>query len=224
MKDISSRRSLLKKSFLTAGTFFIGSSIAKANSCLLTPEQTEGPFYPIEDQKDKNNDLTFVNGSNKKAKGEVIVLYGVVKDQDCKPVKDVLVEIWQACVTGKYNHPGDPNPAKLDPNFQYWGQALTNERGEYQFKTILPGHYKATNTWTRPAHIHMKVHRRGFEELTTQVYFKGDPYNAKDRVLQSLSAKERENVIVDLKNQKDQLGDIIKGPRSGRFDITIRSL
>lgn len=218
MKQLS-RRNLILKSLIGAGGLAVASKDLKAamQSCGLTPAQTEGPFYPIEDQKDKDNDLTFVNGKTQKAKGKVVILTGVVQDDQCRPVENALVEIWQACETGKYNHPGDPNPAKLDPNFQYWGRAVTNAKGEYSFKTIRPGHYQATSTWVRPAHIHLKVHRRGYEELTTQVYFKNDPYNNGDRILQSLSLSERKNVIVDFKKMPHQ-------EDTGEFNITITSL
>ena len=223
MKELS-RRNYLKKSILSAGSLLLVSNVARASSCVLTPDQTEGPFYPTSDQMDKDNDLTIIKGGSAFAEGETIVMVGVVTGENCRPVKGALVEIWQACATGKYNHPGDPNPAQLDPNFQYWGRAITNSKGEYNFKTIRPGHYQATSNWMRPSHIHLKVHRRGYEELTTQVYFKDDPYNSKDRILQSLSDEEKNKVIVDFKEQKDQQGNnIVNAPKSGRFDITIKN-
>jgi protocatechuate 3,4-dioxygenase beta subunit len=222
MKELS-RRNYLKKSILSAGSILLVSNVAKASSCLLTPDQTEGPFYPIEDQLDKDRDLTAVKGSDKRALGETIIMIGIVTDESCIPVKGALVEIWQACATGKYNHPGDPNPAALDPNFQYWGRALTNSNGEYSFKTIRPGHYQATESWMRPAHIHLKVHRRGYEELTTQVYFKDDPYNSNDRILMALSENERDSVIIDFKKKTTQVMDGEDKYRTGRFNITIKN-
>lgn len=201
MEKQMNRRSWLKKTVLSAGALGLASGAAKgaANICGLTPAQTEGPFYPINDQADKDNDLTWVKGRRSMAQGEPIVLKGIVQDEDCRPVENALVEIWQACASGKYNHPGDPNPAELDPDFQYWGRSVTNAKGEYDFRTIRPGYYPATSTWMRPAHIHLKVLRRGYEELTTQVYFKDDPYNSDDRILQALPANDRGKVIVDFK-------------------------
>jgi protocatechuate 3,4-dioxygenase beta subunit len=196
------RRKLLKNSILTAGIIGAGaltSVKAKAEAvCRLTAAQPEGPFYPIKDQFDKNNDLTIVDpNGDKKARGKVVILTGIVKDQACSPVAGALVEIWQACDTGKYDHHSDPNQANLYPNFQYWGRAMTNSKGEYSFKTIKPGSYKATNTWTRPPHIHLKVHLRGFEELTTQVYFADETkLNSTDRILSSLNSKDQKDCIV----------------------------
>ena len=220
-EKLVNRRSIITSSLLGAGALLSVSGKASdtlKSFCGLTPAQTEGPFYPISDQADKDWDLTVIKGNTKKASGEVILIKGVVQDQDCKPVPGALVEIWQACESGKYNHPGDPNTATLDPTSQYWGRAISNQRGEYLFKTIKPGHYPATSTWMRPAHIHVKVHLRGFEELTTQLYFKGDRYNAGDRILQRLSASERKLLLVDLKE------DLLVDPklRVGVFDINLR--
>lgn len=224
MDNVLNRRKLLKKSLLGAGIVASTSTMAGQKlleSCGITPAQTEGPFYPIADQKDKDNDLTHVIGRLLKASGKVIVIKGVVKDVNCNPIPGALVEIWQANKDGKYNHPGDPNPAPLDPNFQYWGRTVTNERGEYIFKTIKPGHYPATDTWIRPAHIHYKVHLRGYEELTTQLYFSDDRFNQGDRILQSLSPDERTRVITKLK--EEIIFDGNKYP-TGQFDITLNKI
>lgn len=210
-----SRRNLLKRAGIVGGIAAV-SGKALADACgNLTPAQTEGPFYPIQDQADKDTDLTTVKGKTEMARGEIVYLKGTVVDENCRPVKGALVEIWQACDTGKYNHPSDPNSAELDPNFQYWGRMVTNEMGEYQFKTIKPGAYPATNTWMRPPHIHFKVHLRGYEEITSQLYWKGHPLNVNDRILQSLSQADRDKVLVDFKN--------VDGKVVGDLTITIKA-
>lgn len=219
---MATRRELLKKTLVGAGIGAIATTSAKAlaDVCLVgvTPKQTEGPFYPISEQLDADNDLTYVKDKTQSADGDIVFVAGTVTDGDCKPVKGALVEIWQACKTGKYNHPGDPNPADLDPNFQYFGRAVTNASGEYIFKTIRPGAYPAAENWMRPAHIHVKVHVLGFEELTTQMYFSDDPLNAQDLILLNLPAQERARVIVDFtKETKDNLP-------LGRFDIRIKKV
>ena len=112
--------------------------------CPLTPPQTEGPFYPIANQLDEDNDLTFVTGRAGKAQGQVIYVVGQVWDRQCRPLKDARVEIWQASAQGRYRHPGDQgNPVPLDQNFQGWGDSLTDKEGRYLFKTVHPGQYPA---------------------------------------------------------------------------------
>jgi len=190
MKTDSNRRQFLKLGAGTAGALALSNPITKAlaSSCGLTPPQTSGPFYPGESLFRPENDLTFISGHTARALGQVIYVRGKVMDRRCQPVEGANVEIWQACASGKYNNPKDPNPAPLDPNFRYWGETYTDANGEYFFKTIIPGAYPAANDWTRPPHIHFKVTRLGYRELVTQLYFKGDPLNDQDLILQQIPA------------------------------------
>lgn len=211
-----SRRHFIKSTLvlgtLAATEFLKPASVSAA--CVPTPPETEGPFYPVNFPIDKDNDLTFVKNLSHKAQGEVLWVQGRVQDEACQPVAGALVEIWQACATGRYNHPGDTNPATLDPNFQYWGKAVTNARGEYAFKTIKPGSYPASWFWTRPPHIHFKVHSRSHPELTTQMYFAGEPLNSKDRLLQEHPPEEQAQCIVTFRRVKQVL--------AGNFNLILK--
>lgn len=200
-----------RRQFLQIGVgSLVATSIAKAaDVCALTPQQVEGPFYPVKDQADKDWDLTQVQGKRGTALGEVIWVGGVVRNQHCEPVEGVLVEIWQACATGKYNHPQDTNPARLDPNFQYWGKAITDDKGQYVFKTILPGAYPADIGWTRPPHIHYKVTKLGYLEMITQLYFAGNALNSRDRVLKTVKPSEQEQVVRPIETRNKQ-GEPVK--------------
>lgn len=110
--------------------------------------------------------------------GQRISLSGRVLDEDGKPIRNTLVEIWQANAAGRYNHAVDQHDAPLDPNFIGNGQLLTDEEGRYQFKTIRPGAYpwrNHPNAW-RPAHIHFSLFGPAIStRLVTQMYFPGDP-------------------------------------------------
>ncbi len=216
-----SRRQIFKWASISAGFLTAGSAFGQfLDACGLTPDQTEGPFYPVADQADKDTDLTFVKGKTLKAKGQVIYVGGQVMDDLCHPVSNALVEIWQACATGRYNHPGDTSGNVLDPNFQYWGKATTDSDGRYQFKTIVPGAYLADANWMRPPHIHYKVHALGFHDLTTQMYFKGNKYNASDLILRDVPAAERDRVIVDFVPAQGSAFD--PDTLVGGFDISLR--
>lgn len=188
-------------------------------ACRITPAQTSGPFYPIRDRKDEDSDLTYVRGRDGHAEGEVIFVEGRVTDEACEPVEGAVVEIWQANTHGRYDHEDDPNPAPLDPHFQGWGHAVTDAEGHYRFRTIKPGPYPATETWTRAPHIHFKVARRGFHELTTQMYFEGEALNADDRLLLELSTEERAEVVIPAEEPDEE------GEGAGArytFDISLR--
>ncbi len=192
------RRKALKFGIFAAGAGVASTGLAQALCGSTTPVQPEGPFYPVDDQPDKDTDLTTVRGRTGVAKGLVIQVGGIVAGQDCKPIEGALVEIWQACATGKYNHRSDPNTAELDPNFQYWGKAITGADGAYRFRTILPGAYPADENWMRPPHIHFKVQKRGYMELITQLYFQGSEFNETDLILKRLKKEDQAKVVVPL--------------------------
>ncbi len=218
-----SRRDLLKSTLTATGSALAGATFlnrAIAASCGLTPAQTEGPFYPEKDQLDTDTDLTFVKDRTQRALGQVIYIQGRILDPKCKPLPNALVEIWQACASGRYNHSADPNVgAPLDPNFQYWGKAVTDAQGRYLFKTIKPGAYPADVDWDRPPHIHFKVQRLGYHELTTQLYFAGEALNEKDKILLDLKPSSRASVITQLRAVDPPLE---LGAQIGDFDITLR--
>jgi protocatechuate 3,4-dioxygenase beta subunit len=165
-----------------------------------TPSQIEGPFFPTRPPLDTDVDLTRIQGRTDRAEGVVIGISGQVLDDDLRPVAGALVDIWQANHHGRYAHEADPNPAPLDPAFQGSGQVRTDDEGRYRFTTILPGAYPADEGWMRPPHIHFKVARRGYHELITQMYFAGEALNGADRLLQAVPERQRERLVVRLKD------------------------
>jgi len=156
-----------------------------------------GPLVPRGFVKNGDNDLT-VHGSSAPL-GEKMILVGRVTDEDGRPVRDSLVEIWQANASGRYHHPGDNHEAPLDPNFHGIGRTFTDSQGMYRFVTIKPGSYPWQNhpfAW-RPQHIHFSLLGNApVQRLVTQMYFPGDPLLAIDPVYQSIpDAKARERLI-----------------------------
>ena len=121
--------------------------------------------------------------------GERIVVTGRVLDEDGMPVRDTLVEVWQANSAGRYIDPADEHPAPLDPNFTGAGRCVTDAEGNYRFVTVKPGAYpwrNHENAW-RPAHIHFSVFGPKLSSrVVTQMYFPGDPLIPRDPVLQSI--------------------------------------
>jgi len=197
----------------------IGAAATVASAPLLaatTPRQSEGPFYPVREQRDTDADLARVEGRAERAAGELIEVSGRVLDEDGNPVADALVDVWQANANGRYAHERDRNPAPLDENFQGWGKLQTDAEGRYRFRTIKPGPYPVRPDWSRPPHIHFKVARRGYHELTTQMYFAGDPLNDTDLLLQSVPEPGQRMLIVDFRAAPG--GEA----KQGVFDIVLR--
>lgn len=209
-----SRRQMLQGSLGTLA--LVAGSQLLAEDRGATPAQIEGPFFPIRDQADKDIDMTVVEGRTERALGEVVEISGQVLAEDGTPVADALVDVWQANSHGRYAHERDANPAPLDPNFQGWARFTTDAEGRYTVKTIKPGAYPVGKGWSRPPHIHFKVARRGYRELTTQMYFAGEPLNDADRLLQELSVDERSRVVVAFGATTPET------PPRGHFDLVLR--
>jgi protocatechuate 3,4-dioxygenase, beta subunit len=138
--------------------------------------------------------------------GERIIIVGRVLDTEGKPLRDTLVEIWQANAAGRYAHRADRWPAPLDPNFSGAGRCVTDDEGRYRFTTIKPGAYpwgNAENAW-RPAHVHFSLLGRAFaQRLVTQMYFSGDQLLQYDPIFNSLAdPKARERLLSRLSLQR----------------------
>lgn len=196
MNNNIDRRKWLKLGLgLTAGTIGSGFTISKItdieDGCKLTPILELGP-YPVmkfRKQSDHDVDLTTIKGKKGIANGKLLIVSGIVTDGNCNPVQGAIVEVWQANHFGKYHHEFD-NKGEEDPNFQGWGQAITNAKGEYSFKTIVPGFYAK-----RTRHIHFKISKRGFHELTTQLYFDGEERNKTDSILNQFPHEDQLQII-----------------------------
>ncbi|HTQ07089.1 MAG TPA: protocatechuate 3,4-dioxygenase subunit beta [Polyangiaceae bacterium] len=154
--------------------------------------------------------------------GERIVVGGRVLDEDGRPLRRTLVEIWQCNAAGRYRHPKDTHDAPLDPNFRGSGQAMTDDDGRYCFISIKPGAYpwrNHHNAW-RPAHIHFSLFGPAFvTRLVTQMYFPGDPLLAFDPIFNSVSdAKARDRLIAEF----DWDATTPEWALGYRFDIVLR--
>jgi protocatechuate 3,4-dioxygenase beta subunit len=196
-----SRRQFLRGSSLAGAAFAFtaaGQSTLKA-----TPAHTEGPFYPVVGQDDKDSDLTMYHDSEVSASGQIITVNGLVLDDLNVPIANAVVDVWQANAAGRYAHERDSNPAPLDPNFQGWAIIKTDDEGRFQFKTVKPGAYPVSENWTRPPHIHFKVSRRGYRKITTQMYFDGEPLNDVDKLLNELPGDLQPTLIATRKSKAD---------------------
>jgi protocatechuate 3,4-dioxygenase beta subunit len=209
----ASRRFFLSTCALGAAAFTVPGLFADELERVVTPAQTEGPFYPDKLPLDTDNDLLIVNDSITPAVGEVTHLTGRVLDLKGEPVRNALVEIWQVDGKAVYLHTGDSGRKARDTNFQGFGRFLTSSTGEYYFRTIKPVPYPG-----RTPHIHFKIKKGTKELLTTQCYVKGEPRNERDGVFRDIKdTKAREAVLVDFAPLKgSRIGEL-----TARFDIIL---
>jgi protocatechuate 3,4-dioxygenase beta subunit len=204
------RRNFIRRAGLSAMLFAVPGAFAE--QLLLTPRQTEGPFYPDHLPLDTDNDLIIINDSITPAVGEITHLSGRILDGRGDPLRNVLVEIWQADNNGVYLHTGDTH-AKREANFQGFGRFMTGSSGEYYFRTIKPVLYPG-----RTRHIHFAIKMKGREKWTTQCYVKGEPENERDGVLKGIKdPKARESVIIDFARIKNSRA----GELAAKFDVVL---
>jgi protocatechuate 3,4-dioxygenase, beta subunit len=186
---------------------------AETRRLVITPGQTEGPFYPVTLPADMDNDLVQVQGQAARALGQVTHVAGRVLNRRGEPVKGAMVEIWQCDANGIYNHPRQPGLQRRDAAFQGYGRSEAAADGGYSFRTIRPVAYPG-----RTPHIHFKVHAPGAGRLTTQMYVAGERQNASDGLLNGIRDRAaRETVIVRL----DAADALEPGALKGVFDIVL---
>jgi protocatechuate 3,4-dioxygenase, beta subunit len=180
---------------------------------VITPGQTEGPFYPVSFPADMDNDLVRVQGRAAQALGQVTHIVGRVLDKRSEPVRGATLEIWQCDANGIYNHPGQPGLQRRDAAFQGYGRTEAAADGRYSFRTIRPVAYPG-----RTPHIHFKVHAPGAGRLTTQMYVAGERRNATDGLLNAIrNVAQRESVLVRLEPADAQESGALRGS----FDIVL---
>ncbi|HXH04526.1 MAG TPA: intradiol ring-cleavage dioxygenase [Candidatus Competibacteraceae bacterium] len=149
-----------------------------------TPRNPEGPFYtPRSPQRSSLREPGL--------DGTPLLLVGYVLSRGCQPVAGALVELWHCDAHGQYDNVG----------FRCRGHQYTDRQGRYRFETLVPGLYPG-----RTRHFHLKVQAPGGPLLTTQLYFPGEPGNARDFLF-------REALLMRLAD----------GPqdRVGRFDFVV---
>jgi protocatechuate 3,4-dioxygenase beta subunit len=162
-----------------------------------TLSEVTGPVYGHDRIGELDHDLTRQHDGE--PLGERIIVSGRVLDGDGRPVRNSLIEVWQANAAGRYLHEVDRHPAPLDPNFSGAGRCVTDDEGRYSFITVKPGAYpwkNHPNAW-RAAHIHFSLFGPAFAtRLVTQMYFPGDPLFYQDPIFHSVrDERDRERMI-----------------------------
>ena len=185
-----------------------------------TLTELTGPAYGHERVGELDHDLTRQHDGP--PLGERIVVHGRVVDGDGRPVRNSLVEIWQANAAGRYRHAVDRHPAPLDPNFGGAGRCATDDDGSYRFVTVKPGAYPWANhhnAW-RPAHIHFSLFGPAFtSRLVTQMYFPGDPLFFQDPIFNSVRDPAGREALIASFDLETTVPD---WALAYRFDIVLR--
>ncbi len=183
-----------------------------------TLTETSGPLFGEADLDGVGVDLTV----NNTIIGSRTIVEGRVLDEDGRPIRNAMVEMWQANAAGKYPHKVDSRPAPIEKEFVGAGRMLTDDDGKYRFITIKPGAYPVPNTanWWRPPHIHFSLYGHAFaSRIITQMFFPGDPLNDLDGILQAVPDADARNRLIATPDESIGEHEHSLGLR---FDIVLR--
>lgn len=187
---------------------------------VVTPSQTIGPFFNLGLIREGDDDLACREPGGARAEGIPIIVSGRVTDEEGRPVRKAMIEVWQANRWGKYDHPDDVTDAPLDPNMKGWGRLLTDAEGRYRFRSIKPGAYPnpGYDNWMRPPHIHYSIFAAGvMQRLITQLYFPDEPLNDIDPILNGIEDLDARASLI-----ARRLPDEAGGVQAYAFDIVLR--
>jgi len=185
--------------------------------------QTAGPYVHIGlAPKQAGFDIFDKNFSNvlagPKTKGERIRIEGCVIDGSGTPLRDVLLEMWQANAAGKYNHPADRQKKAADGTFRGWGRACSDfATGVWSFETIKPGAVAGRSGRPMAPHVNLWIVARGINiGLNTRMYFPDEEKaNAADPVLNLIEWEVRRKTLIARHEKKDDMNVY-------RFDIHLQ--
>lgn len=133
-----------------------------------------------------------------KTTGERITIKGHVIDGIGAPLRDALVEIWQADAKGLYNSPSETG-GKADPGFRGWGRCASHmDTGEFTFETIKPGRVSFKDGRLMAPHVTLWIVARGINlGLQTRMYFSDEAdANAEDPVLARIEHRSRAQTLI----------------------------
>lgn len=150
-----------------------------------TPAQTAGPFYTPNTPERSS----FLEPG---MTGVKMVVTGFVLDTRCQPVAGAMLDFWHCDDAGVYDNVG----------FRLRGHFFADEAGRYTLETIQPGIYPG-----RTRHFHVRVQAPNQPVLTTQLYFPGEPANARDRIFQT-------ECLMDVRDNAD-------GSKTGVFNFVL---
>lgn len=155
-----------------------------------TPSQTVGPYFGIALTPDRANELV-ADGTP----GSV-VLWGILSDAAANPVRDGMLEIWQADGEGRY--------PQSDSGFNGFGRCHTDDDGRFEFRTVKPGRVSGSDGRMQAPHLNVSIYGAGLlKPVRTRVYFsdEGDA-NEEDLVLSAVDPTRRRLLIAAVEGNR----------------------
>lgn len=167
---------------MTSSLLHVRGAVQVTNSCKPTSPDVLGPYYlpgPPRRRQICDRDPAFHNERH-------LLVEGRIKDESCQPINGAKIEVWQADRDGHYI---------LSENCR--GYFYSEKNGHYAFLTLHPGKYSTdpNGDLYRPAHIHFRVQKTGYEILVTQMYFKGDSNLGRNDSCAACSSDQQDLIV-----------------------------
>lgn len=170
----------------------------------------EGPYY-VPNAPDMPTPATLEMREDEE--GTPLLFHGNFTDTHGNPIQDAQVEIWHADAAGFYSQyaPGLPE-------WLFRGTVKADENGYFEINTMQPAPYQIPtdgacgqligaagwHAW-RPAHIHIKVSAPGYQLVTQQLYFSGDPHNEDD-----IASAVKPELMLEVKEREGGQGNQVE--------------
>jgi len=158
--------------------------------------------YPGARAINPSNNLVLPAGKAVAAEGQKITITGKVRDKNCAPVANAVVELWQHNPYGRWILATDADLAGAEPSFAGAGRTYTNNEGEFTFFTAFPA-----PVGKRAPFVNFKIEPQGLSDFTTAAFFAGDERNDADVVFKKLSEKTRKDV--SLMVEQNAAGELV---------------
>ena len=177
--------------------------------CQITPNVGTSN-YPGFNNIMTNNKLAIPPGKSLMAAGEKVYFFARVFDQNCVPVSDAKIELWQANPSGQHRYASKDALATPDPTFAGAGRTSSTNLGEFTFVTLYPGPYQYTIYKTddkgekipiiikRAPHFNLTVSHPDYKAFSTNLYFIGDSRNATDHILKDMSEESKARLMMSV--------------------------
>ncbi|MBD1909142.1 intradiol ring-cleavage dioxygenase [Leptolyngbya sp. FACHB-16] len=139
-------------------------------SCVIRPEQTEGPYF-VDERLNRSDIRSDPSDGSVKTGVPLQLVFQVsqVSTGTCTPLSNAIVDIWHCDAEGVYSDVSEGRFNTTGKKFLR-GYQVTDASGMARFMTIYPGWYSG-----RAVHIHFKIRtnsasQQGYE-FTSQLYF-----------------------------------------------------
>lgn len=184
------------------------------SKCHAVTPSTSADHYPGANRIILSNNLARPAGKAMNAPGQLLYVSGRVTDENCVPVANAIIDLWQANPFGEYRWAARDELLNPEPVFAGNGRAVTDNMGRYRFTTLFPG-----AVGSGAPHLSMRVNHPDFGTLNTRMYFRGDRRNATDSRFKAFRSESQALLLGDV-TLRDAAN--MDAGLASRFDIVLK--